>query len=451
MTDHDEAPRGFQAPPAVQDAELRVAGASLLRLDCAEGAASVLKADGSEFANPPAGAVFAAAVRIAGSGAAAISPPAVLREMHRAGTAQMIQGDINRLYQLAEKAAVGVDNTEFEARLIAEDANRRAMYHACYDGVRRTGDPGFDPTVDLDAIVASVTAVGAGSTVVEQTLWAHDHLAVLLDQIENPDRSPAIPSPWPDLDRVVKLKAGKFILFGARPGGGKSLVGIKIASHVGITQQLPVVVFSMEMPGPEVMVRVAADLAGVSINKLDEGTLDDWDWAKVAKFIPAVQNAPLIIDDTKRLTISHARTRLRWMISKGIPPRAVVFDYVQLMQLDPSWGDQGWERLGGLSRELKILAGEFNVVVVGLVQLNRESAGRPGKVPEISDLRGSGALEQDADAVILLYQEPHESDPKELARPGEVDLLIEKNRQGPKARVTLKWQPHYGRIGNLGE
>jgi replicative DNA helicase len=163
-----------------------------------------------------------------------------------------------------------------------------------------------------------------------------------------------------------------------------------------------------------------------------------------------VEQAPLIVDDTERLTMAHVRTRLRWMTSEGMKPKVAVFDYVQLMHLDPSWGDAGWEKLGGLSRELKILAGEFDLAVIGLAQLNRESASRAGKLPEVSDLRGSGALEQDADSVILLYQEPHESDPKELARPGEVDLLVEKNRQGPKSRVSLTWQPHYGRIAQMG-
>lgn len=450
MTD-DFVTRGVTPPSEVAAAELAVAGAAMSRIDCAEAAASVLKADGSEFANMAAAAVFAAAVRIAGSGVTAISPPTVLREMHRAGTAQLIQGDINRLWALAQHAAIGVDNALYEAQLIAEDAARRDMFHACYEGARRTADPAFDLRLDLDAIIGSVTSVGTGPSA-DQTLYGRDHLAALIDQMKNPDKSPVIPTPWPDLDRVVKLKAGKFILVGARPGGGKSLIGAKIASHCTITlrKPFPVALFSMEMPGPEVMLRIAADLAEVSINKLDDGTLGELEWSKIEEFVPTVQNAPLIIDDTERLTISHLRTRLRWMASEGIPARIVILDYVQLMQLDPSWGDAGWEKLGGLSRELKILAGEFDVAVIGLVQLNRESTGRVGKVPEVSDLRGSGALEQDADAVILLYQEPHETDPKELARPGEVDLLVEKNRQGPKARVTLGWKPHYGRIEHIG-
>lgn len=446
----DLAVRGVTPPSEVQAAELSVAGAAITRLDCCEAAASVLKPDGSDFASLPAGAVFAAAVRVAGSGVTAISPSLVLKEMHRAGTAQFVQGDINRLWALASRASVGVDNALYDAQLVVDDAARRAMFHACFDGAMRSADAGFDLRTDLDAVLAAVTAIGVSSRTEQQTLYARDHLAAFVEQLKNPDRSPVIPSPWPDLDRVVKLKAGKFVLIAARPGGGKSLAGVKIASHMAINLGEPAVIFSMEMSGPEVMLRIAADLAGVSINKLDEGTLDDWEWDRIDRFIPMVEKAPLIIDDTERLTMAHVRTRLRWMAAEGIPAKGAVFDYVQLMQLDPSWGDAGWEKLGGLSRELKILGGEFDIVVIGLAQLNRESANRAGKLPEISDLRGSGALEQDADNVILLYQGPHESDPKELARPGEVDMLIEKNRQGPKARVSLTWQPHYGRIANLG-
>lgn len=448
----DLAVRGVTPPSEVAAAELSVAGAAITRLDCCEAAASILKPDGSDFSSLPAGAVFAAAVRVAGAGVTAISPALVLKEMHRTGTAQFVQGDINRLWTLATRPSIGVDNTVYDAQLVADDAARRAMFHACFDGAMRSSDPGFDLRTDLDAILAAVTAVGVSSRTEQQTLYARDHMRVLVQQLRNPDRTPVIPSPWPDLDRVVKLRAGRFVLVGARPGGGKSLVGNKIASHLSIScdQPMPVALFSIEMPGTDVMTRIAADLAGVSINKLDEGTLDDWEMDRIEKFLPAVENAPLVIDDTERLTIAHLRTRLRWMASEGIPPRAVVIDYVQLMQLDPSWGDAGWEKLGGLSRELKILAKEFGVVVIGLAQLNRESENRPNKMPHTSDFRGSGNLEQDADVCVLLWQEPHETDPKELARPGEVDLLIEKNRQGPKARVTLTWQPHYGRVANLG-
>jgi replicative DNA helicase len=446
----DIAVRGVTPPSEVAAAELAVAGACLTRLDCAEAAAAILQPDGSDFASPAVGAVFAAAVRLAGSGISSLSPQLVLREMQRAGTAQLVQGEISRLWTLVQHAAVGVGNTLHEAQLVADDARRRDVFHACFDGAQRSADPSFDLRVDLDAIVQAVTAVGTASRMEDRDLYARDHLAALVHQLRNPDRSPVIPSPWPDLDRVVKLKAGKFVIIAARPGGGKSLAGVKIASNLAIAAGQPSAIFSMEMSGPEVMLRIAADLAGVSINKLDDGTLDDWEWSRIENFIPTVQQAPLIIDDAERLTMAHVRTRLRWMISEGIPAKVAVFDYVQLMQLDPSWGDAGWEKLGGLSRELKILAGEFGIAVIGLAQLNRESASRPGKMPEISDLRGSGALEQDADCVALLWQEPHESDPKELARPGEVDVLIEKNRQGPKARVTLTWQPHYGRIANMG-
>jgi replicative DNA helicase len=448
---NDIAVQGVTPPSEVAAAELAVAGAALSRLDCLEAAASVLRPDGSDFVSLPAGAVFAAAARLAGSGITSISPPLVLKEMHRSGTAKLVHGDINRLWALCQHAAVGVDNTLYQAGLIADDAARRVLFHACYEGARRSADPGFDLGKDLDAVISAVTAAGMASRAEDKTLYARDHMASLVDQLRNPDRSPVLPSPWPDLDRVVKLKGGKFVLIAARPGGGKSLGGVKIAAHAAITLGLPAVIFSMEMPGTEVMVRIAADLAQVSINKLDEGTLSDWDWSRIDNVMPLVEQAPLVIDDTERLTMAHVRTRLRWMISEGIKPRYAVFDYVQLMQLDPAWGDSGWEKLGGLSRELKILAGEFDLVVIGLAQLNRESASRPGKVPEVSDLRGSGSLEQDADTVILLYQEPHESDPKELARPGEVDMLVEKNRQGPKARVSLAWQPHYGRIAQMGE
>lgn len=452
--DPDEPPRRanpLDPTPAAHAAEQAVAGAALSRIDCAEAAGAVLDANGSQFASPALGAVYAAALTLAGSGARSISPGAVLRQMHRAGTAQMIQGNLDRLHDLAGRAAVGVEGTAFEAEIVAADAVRRDLARACLDGMQRAGDPAFDPALDLDAVISAVTAVGTGQQA-DQDLYARDHLAKLIDALKNPDQSPVLPSPWADLDRIVKLRPGKVVLIGARPGGGKSLAGNKIAAFAAVEHpsHYPAVVFSMEMPGPDVLLRITADLARVSVNKLDDGELTDADWQRIDAMTPRVDAAPLIVDDTSRLTIGHIRARLRWMAAEGIPAKYVVIDYVQLMQLDPAWGDAGWERLGGLSRELKILAGEFEVVVIGLVQLNRESEGRASKLPAMADLRGSGSFEQDADAVILLYQEPHPDDPSMLARAGEVDLIVEKNRNGPKSRISLAWQPHYGRMITMG-
>lgn len=450
MTITDPAPthNPLDPTPAAASAELAVAGAALLRVDCAEAAGAVLAADGSEFGNMPAGAVFAAALTVAGGGNA-VTPAAVLRQMHRNGTAQMVGGDVNRLHALIEHAAIGVENTRYNADIVSADAGRRRILRACIYGQQIAANPAFDPALDTDKVLAELQS----ATIVreeDRALYARDHMARLRTTLTTPDRSPILPSPWPDLDRVVKLRGGRFVLVAARPGGGKSLAGIKIASWGAVELDRPAVVFSMEMPGEDVMVRVAADLAKIPLSKIDDGDLSEFDWAKIDEMTALIADKPFIIDDTERLTVAHIRARLRWMASEGIPAQYIVVDYVQLMELDRSWGDAGWERLGALSRELKILAGEFNAVVIGMAQLNRLSENKTDKRPAVAELRGSGNLEQDADTVILLWQEPHPEDPSMPAKPGEVKFLVDKNRRGPRAEVDLLWQPHYGRIGNFG-
>lgn len=450
MTMLDAPPQNPLDPThAAADAELAVAGAALLRVDCAEAAGALLAADGSEFGNMPAGAVFAAALKIAGGGQA-VTPAAVLRQMHRDGTAQMVAGDVNRLYALIEHAAVGVENTRYNAEIVSADAGRRRILRACIYGQQITSNPGFDPATDADRVLSALQSATVARDE-DRALYARDHMDKLITTLKTPDRSPVLPSPWPDLDRVVKLRAGRFVLVAARPGGGKSLAGIKIASHGAVELDRPAVVFSMEMPGEDVMVRVAADLAKIPLSNIDDGNLSPFDWEKINEMRALIADKPFIVDDTERLTMAHIRARLRWMASEGIPAQYVVVDYVQLMELDKSWGDAGWERLGALSRELKILAGEFNCVVIGMAQLNRLSENKTDKRPAVSELRGSGNLEQDADTVILLWQEPHPDDPSMPLKPGEVKFLVDKNRRGPRAEVDLLWQPHYGRIGNFGK
>jgi replicative DNA helicase len=440
----------FDATEAAADAELAVTGAAVLRLDCCEAAGAVLAADGSQFADLAAGAVFAAALKVAGAGSGAVSPPTVLQQMHRDGTANLIRGDLNRIYTLTNRAAIGVANTQANAAIVAADAERRQLVRACYAGLQRAGEPGFDPTVDTDAIISAVQSVALGRTD-DRPLYARDHMAVLRDRLKNPGKYQVLPWPWPDLDRIVKLRPRRFVLIAARPGGGKSLAGIKTASHAAVECSIPTAMFSMEMPGDDVMVRIAADLAHISINRLDDGDLTDAEWQKIDEMTARVEQAPLIIDDSENLTIGHIRARLRWMASEGIPAKIVIVDYVQLMHLDPSWGDAGWEKLGRLSRELKILAGEFDVAVIGMAQLNRGSEQRSDKRPQVAELRGSGNLEQDADTVILLWQEPNPDDPSMPLKAGEVKFLVDKNRRGPRSEIDLCWQPHYGRIIPFGQ
>jgi hypothetical protein len=213
--DYDDEPKPAWSPldptDAAADAEIAVAGAAISRVDCAEAAGAVLMADGSQFGNLRAGAAFAAALRLVGAGAQSLGPAAVLQQMHRDGTANLIRGDIGRLFDLTQRSAIGVGNTLLNAEIVSSDAIRRHMVRACFGGGRRASDPAFDPAVDVDAIISDIQAVALGRAEARD-LYARDHMAKLVERLRNPDQSPIVPWPWEDMDTVVKLRGGRFVL-----------------------------------------------------------------------------------------------------------------------------------------------------------------------------------------------------------------------------------------------
>jgi replicative DNA helicase len=234
-----------------------------------------------------------------------------------------------------------------------------------------------------------------------------------------------------------------------------SLAGLGIATHTAVKCRQPAALFTLEMPRAQINDRIMAAEARVSLTAFEERKFSDWDWNRIAKVADQVRSAPLIIDDASQLTVAHVRTRLRWMSGQGMPAAVVVIDYLQLMKATGRH-ESRVSAVGEISRDLKRLAIEFNVPVVALTQLNRASEARSDKRPAMSDLRESGAIENDADTVLLLHRppEPTETERNEGAkdRSGEVDVLVEKQRQGiNKIDIPLAWQAHYARLANLGK
>ncbi|MFI1580058.1 replicative DNA helicase [Embleya sp. NPDC020630] len=456
MTDTLDTPilgaPGYTPDDSVLVAEDAVAGAAIHGRHLAEAAAETLTE--ADFHQPSRGLAFAAAVHLAGAGAW-VDITSVARRLEQTGDMAAFRGDVTKLFELGQMGALSPASVRYHAQTVADDARRRRLHQACARGVQTAGSPGFDPDTDIEKVIADVQAVATGNTA-GQALMVADDFDAYLDTLEQPDLNPVIPTPWPDVDRVVKLRGGQLVIVGARPGGGKSIVGLNLAVHTAVKRGRPAALFSMEMPRRQVMDRALAGLAGVSLNAFEAREFGDWDWPKLAKHSPALRNAPLLIDDTANLSLPHIRTRLRWMHGQGHPAEVVVIDYLQLMKVDSRAGESRVQQLGALSRGLKLLAIEFGIPVVALTQLNRASELRTVKIPQLSDLRESGSIENDADIVMLLHREvPHPDQPKEPGDRdwlGEVDLIVAKNRQGPnQITVPLSWQGHYARLANLGK
>jgi replicative DNA helicase len=273
----------------------------------------------------------------------------------------------------------------------------------------------------------------------------------VMDAIEeagqvDPNETPGIGTGFSDLDKLLNgLVPGQVIVVGARPGVGKSVLLANIAQQASWRKKLPAVFFSLEMSAVELGTRLVSSAARVPLNILNTGKLTDQDWAQVAHVIGESAEAPLFIDDTAELTIGEIRSRARKLQRQHGELALIVVDYMQLVGSARSENRQ--LAVANISRGLKLLAKQMRVPVLVASQLNRGPEGRSSKVPQMSDLRESGAIEADADVVILVHREDYH-DP-ESSRAGEADFIVAKNRRGPKDTVTVAAQLHLARFVDM--
>jgi replicative DNA helicase len=247
-------------------------------------------------------------------------------------------------------------------------------------------------------------------------------------------------------DRFRGFKAGQVTIIAGRPGTGKSLLGLCIARATSMTMQAPVLIASMEMTDDEIMDRLVCAESRTELTRAEENRLDEADWSRIAAVLPRIAKANLRIDDAFEMTLDYLRNLVR-TLRRGPGCDLLVVDYLQL--ITPPRGHQTREQaIGAISRGLKGLAKEFRIPVVALAQINRESEKRIDKTPVMSDLRESGSLEQDADNIILLHRPELYG---EENRTGEIDLIVAKQRSGPRFTATAAFQGHKGRLADMAK
>ncbi len=249
-----------------------------------------------------------------------------------------------------------------------------------------------------------------------------------------------------DLDgKTSGLQNADLIIVAGRPSMGKTAFAINIAEHVAIAGQESVAVFSMEMPGESLVMRMLSSLARIDQHKVRTGQLTDDDWPRLSSSVGILENAKLFIDDTPALTPGELRTRCR-RIAREHGLGLIVIDYLQLMQTSGGSENRATE-ISEISRSLKSLAKELNVPVIALSQLNRSLEQRPNKRPVMSDLRESGAIEQDADVIIFIYRD--EVYDEESPDKGVAEIIIGKQRNGPIGKVRLAFLGTYTKFEDL--
>ena len=250
-----------------------------------------------------------------------------------------------------------------------------------------------------------------------------------------------------DFDEMTSgLQPSDLIIVAGRPSMGKTTIAMNMAENIAIKGDKPVAVFSMEMPGDSLAMRMMSSLGRIDQHKVRTGKLDDDEWPRLTSAINLLAETKLFIDDTPALTPTEVRSRARRLMREHGQLGLIVLDYLQLMQ-SPASGDNRVQQISDISRGLKALAKELNVPVIALSQLNRNLEQRPNKRPVMSDLRESGGIEQDADVIVFVYRdEVYNPDSPDK---GIAEIIIGKQRNGPIGTVRLTFLGQYTRFENF--
>jgi len=309
---------------------------------------------------------------------------------------------------------------------------------------------GNDPDQITEAVQVGTESMWrlSESTVPQTFLSIGDIVTEGYDEIVNgPEETTIIPTGFVDLDKQLHggLKAGQVCVVAARPAVGKSVFGLNVAAYAAIKRGIPSVFYSLEMGRLELATRLLASEAKVPLDRLQEGNILQADDEKIKAHIEDIQDAPLYIDDTPGVDISMLANSIQFMVRRfGV--QLVVLDYLQLVA-----GRKGeksrQEEVSHVSRTLKLIAKREGIALIAIAQLNRNSESRSNGKPQISDLRESGSIEQDADLVVLLHREDQYDADSE--RKGEADFLVVKNRGGTTGTIPHAFLGHYSMFADM--
>ena len=272
-----------------------------------------------------------------------------------------------------------------------------------------------------------------------------------LGKLENHNGVTGVTTGFVDLDKkTAGLQPSDLIIVAARPSMGKTTFAMNLCENAALGSDKPVLVFSLEMPAEQIMMRSLASLSRVDQTKIRTGQgLDDNDWAKISSTMGMLAKKPnLFIDDSSGLTPTELRSRARRVYRENNGLSLIMVDYLQLMRA-PAFSENRTLEIAEISRSLKALAKELEVPVIALSQLNRTLENRQDKRPVNSDLRESGSIEQDADLIMFIYRD--EVYNRESEEKGIAEIIIGKQRNGPIGRVKLAFQGHFSRFDNLAE
>lgn len=420
------------------DAEKAVLGAMMLNPLVVGNVEDRLTAE--SFYRPIHGLIYTAIVDLATAGKPT-DPVAVAAKLADAGKLGIV-GGAPYLHSILNATPLAA-NAGHYAGIVAGLHRLRIVDQVLTQGAQLAATAGHDQADDVVAtLLDALVGTDRGTRDNGPKPW-RELVNPLLEEIEargnqTPESSEhAVPTGWHDMDRLLGGggKPGQLIVVAGRPGTGKSVSAMGWAQHAAMVCKIPTAVFALEMSAVELGMRWASADTRIPFHAINAGRLDDQDWAKIGRWAGETADAPLYVDDTPTMTVADIRARARRLVQRhGV--RMVVIDYLGL--ISPGRAENRQVAVATMTRALKLLAKELAITIVLVAQLNRGPEQRADKRPEVSDLRDSGAIEQDADVIILTHLFTGDDNP----RAGEVDLIVGKHRNGPTDTITLAAQLH---------
>jgi replicative DNA helicase len=356
--------------------------------------------------------------------------------------------NLAQLSQLYDLAQTSYPAGSYYAKQITEAAIARRFLAISSDISLRGRSAAFDSATDISAIQDALDDVVRNRDTSTPKLLRDIIGGALERSVTPPSLEQVVPTGFIDLDALLSggFKPGQLVVVAARPSIGKSTLGLGFARAAAIRNGIPTLFESLEMGEAELGDNILSAEARVPLHHIKQGVVDDAGVQREARAMPRINEAPLYLNDSSELSLPMLRGRVRHLI-RTVGLRMVIVDYLQLMDAPKAENRQA--EVSKLTRGLKLMAKEFGITLIILAQLNRGPEQRTDKKPMVSDLRESGAIEQDADIVILLHREDaYEPD---SPRAGEADFIVGKHRAGPKATVTTAFQGHYAQFIDMAQ
>lgn len=443
----DEATISLKTPPHSIEAEQSVLGGLLLDNEAWDKVGDKITSE--DFYHPRHRIIYSAMAKSANE-SLPFDPLTLSDTMDRQGDLDEAGGMLY-ITELVSNVA-GIANIEAYADIIQERSILRKLINVSQEISGRSYNPEgltsqevLDKAEQLVFNIAEERPKTGGPQGVREIL---DNTVKKIDELFNAgDAITGVTTGFTDLDNMTSgMQPSDMVIVAARPSMGKTTFAMNLVENALLSQDKGVMVFSLEMPSEQLMMRMLSSLGRINQSKVRSGNLEEEDWPKLVSAVERIKDKKLFIDDTAGISPSEMRSRTRRVVREHGELGMIMIDYLQLMQI-PGYDQGRTNEISEISRSLKAIAKEFNVPVIALSQLNRSLEQRPNKRPVNSDLRESGAIEQDADVIMFIYRDEVYNPDTEYKGVGEI--IIGKQRNGPIGSVRLAFIGQYTRFENL--